>query len=69
MIVRKSEEAYKQVQQESAIPITQKDVMHDIKEIRRILEDLKGIGEDKRELKFDISNLYAKFGSNINFWA
>lgn len=60
VIVRKSEEAYKQVQQESAIPITQQDVMHDIKEIRRILEDLKGIGEDKRELKFDISNLYAK---------
>ena len=50
VIVRKSEEAYKQVQQESAIPITQQDVMHDIKEIRRILEDLeKRIGEDKRE--------------------
>jgi len=50
VIVRKSEEAYKQVQQESAIPITQQDIVHDIKEIRRILEDLeKRIGEDKRE--------------------
>jgi voltage-gated sodium channel len=50
VIVRKSEEAYKQVQQESAIPLTQQDIMHDIKEIRRILEDLeKRIGEDKRD--------------------
>jgi hypothetical protein len=50
MIVRKSEEAYKQVQQESAMPLTQQDIMHDIKEIRRILEDLeKRIGEDRRD--------------------
>ena len=50
VIVRKSEEAYKQVQQESAIPLTQQDIMHDIKEIRRILEDLeKRISEDKRD--------------------
>ena len=50
VIVRKSEEAYKQVQQESVIPLTQQDIMHDIKEIRRILEDLeKRIGEDKRD--------------------
>jgi voltage-gated sodium channel len=49
VIVRKSEEAYKQVQQESAIPLTQQDIIHDIKEIRRILEDIeKRIGEDKR---------------------
>jgi voltage-gated sodium channel len=50
VIVRKSEEAYKQVQQESAMPLTQQDIMHDIKEIRRILEDLeKRIGEDMRD--------------------
>jgi voltage-gated sodium channel len=50
VIVRKSEEAYKQVQQESTIPLTQQDIMHDIKEIRRILEDLeKRIGEDMRD--------------------
>jgi voltage-gated sodium channel len=50
VIVRKSEEAYKQVQQESAMPLTQQDIMHDIKEIRTILEDLeKRIGEDRRD--------------------
>jgi voltage-gated sodium channel len=50
VIVRKSEEAYKQVQQESAIPLTQQDIMHEIKEIRRILGDLeKRISEDKRD--------------------
>jgi voltage-gated sodium channel len=48
VIVRKSEEAYKQVQQESVIPLTQQDILHEIKEIRRILGDLeKRIGEDK----------------------
>lgn len=41
MIVRKSEEAYKQVQRESGIPITQQEVIQEIKEIRRILEDLE----------------------------
>lgn len=50
VIVRKSEEAYKQVQQESAIPLTQQDIMHEIKEIRRILGDLeKRISEDNRD--------------------
>jgi voltage-gated sodium channel len=50
VIVRKSEEAYKQVQQESVIPLTQQDILHEIKEIRRILGDLeKRIGEDKRD--------------------
>lgn len=50
VIVRKSEEAYKQVQQESVIPLTQQDILHEIKEIRRILGDLeKRIGEHKRD--------------------
>ncbi|CAN5340975.1 hypothetical protein BH18THE2_BH18THE2_12510 [soil metagenome] len=47
VIVRKSEEAYKQVQRESAIPITQQEVIQEIKEIRRILEELeKRIGKE-----------------------
>jgi voltage-gated sodium channel len=52
VIVRKSEEAYKQVQQESVIPLTQQDIMHEIKEIRRILEDLEKriSSEDKRDV-------------------
>ena len=50
VIVSKSEEAYKQVQQESVIPLRQQDILHEIKEIRRILGDLeKRIGEDKRD--------------------
>jgi voltage-gated sodium channel len=50
VIVRKSEEAYKQVQQESAVPLTQRDILDEIKEIRRILEDLeKRISEYKRD--------------------
>jgi hypothetical protein len=47
VIVRKSEEAYKQVQRESEIPLTQHEIVQEIKEIRRILEELeKRIGED-----------------------
>jgi hypothetical protein len=50
VIVRKSEEAYKQVQQESAIPLTQQDILREIKEIHRILGDLeKRISEGKRD--------------------
>jgi voltage-gated sodium channel len=41
VIVRKSEEAYKQVQRESVIPMTQQEVIQEIKEIRRILEELE----------------------------
>lgn len=41
VIVRKSEEAYKYVQRESGIPLTQQEVMHEIREIRRILEELE----------------------------
>jgi voltage-gated sodium channel len=41
VIVRKSEEAYKHVQRESGIPLTQQEVMHEIREIRRILEELE----------------------------
>lgn len=49
VIVRKSEEAYKQVQRESGIPLTQHEIVEEIKEIRRILEELeKRIGGDTR---------------------
>lgn len=45
MIVRKSEEAYQQVQRESEIPLTQQEIMQEVKEIHVILEELeKGIG-------------------------
>lgn len=47
VIVRKSEEAYQQVQRESGIPLTQQEIMHEIKEIRRILEDLEQRFEEK----------------------
>lgn len=47
MIVRISEEAYHQLERESGIPLTQKEIMHEIREIHRILEDLeKRIGKD-----------------------
>jgi voltage-gated sodium channel len=46
VIVRKSEEAY-HLERESGIPLTQKEIMHEIKEIHRILEELeKRIGKD-----------------------
>jgi voltage-gated sodium channel len=41
VIVRKSEEAYQQVQRESGIPLTQQEIVQQIKEIRRILEQLE----------------------------
>jgi voltage-gated sodium channel len=47
VIVRKSEEAYQQVQRESGIPLTQQEIMHEIREIRRILEDLEQRFEEK----------------------
>jgi voltage-gated sodium channel len=50
VIVRKSEEAYQQVQRESQIPLTQQEIVEEIKEIRRILEELeKRIGRDTKE--------------------
>ena len=50
VIVRKSEEAYQQVQRESQIPLTQQEIIQEIKEIRRILEELeKRIGKDTKE--------------------
>ncbi len=49
VIVRKSEEAYQQVQRESQIPFTQQEIMQEIKEIHRILEELeKRIGGDTK---------------------
>jgi voltage-gated sodium channel len=41
VIIRKSEEAYQQVQRESGIPLTQQEIVQEIKEIRRILEELE----------------------------
>ena len=50
VIVRKSEEAYQQVQRQSQIPLTQQEIIQEIKEIRRILEELeKRIGRDTKE--------------------
>jgi hypothetical protein len=50
VIVRKSEEAYQQVQRESQIPLTQHEIVQEIKEIRRILQELeKRIGKDTKE--------------------
>jgi voltage-gated sodium channel len=49
VIVRKSEEAYQQVQRESQIPLTQQEIMQEIKEIHRILEELeRRIGGDTK---------------------
>jgi voltage-gated sodium channel len=49
VIVRKSEEAYQQVQRESQIPLTQQEIMQEIKEIHRILEELeRRIGADTK---------------------
>ncbi|MDQ3836622.1 MAG: ion transporter [Thermoproteota archaeon] len=41
VIVRKSEEAYQQIQQDSQIPLTQQEIMEEIREIHKILEDLQ----------------------------
>ena len=49
VIVRKSEEAYQQVQRESQIPLTQQEIMQEIREIHRILEELeRRIGGDTK---------------------
>jgi hypothetical protein len=42
-MVRRSEEAYKRVQRESGIPLNHQEVMHEIREIRRILEELERV--------------------------
>lgn len=41
VIVRKSEEAHHRVEEESGIPLTQHQIMHDIKEIRKLLGELE----------------------------
>jgi voltage-gated sodium channel len=41
VIVRKSEEAHRRVEEESGIPLSQREIIHEIKEIRRILGDLE----------------------------
>jgi voltage-gated sodium channel len=49
VIVRKSEEAYQQLQRESQIPLTQQEIMQEIREIHRILEELeRRIGGDTK---------------------
>lgn len=54
VIIRKSEEAYLQVQQESSNPLTQQEMMHEIKEIHRILEEMeKRIGKDTKNADTD----------------
>lgn len=52
VIVRKSEEAYQQIQRESQIPLTQQEIIEEIKEIHRILEELqKRIERQQDEVK------------------
>lgn len=53
VIVRKSEEAYQQVQRESQIPLTQQEIMEEIREIHRILQEIEErIGrEDKGNMQ------------------
>ena len=41
VIVRKSEEAYKQLESEIMQPATQKEILLEIKEIRKKIEDLE----------------------------
>ena len=41
VIVRKSEEAYKQLEMDIANPVTQKEILFEIKEIRKKIEDLE----------------------------
>jgi voltage-gated sodium channel len=49
VIVRKSEEAYEQVQRESQIPLTQQEIIEEIREIHRILEEIEErIGGDDK---------------------
>lgn len=40
VIVRKSDEAYKNLEMEIANPVTQKEILFEIKEIRKKMEDL-----------------------------
>ena len=50
VIVRKSEEAYQQVQRESQIPLTQQEIMEEIREIHRILQEIEErIGREDRD--------------------
>ena len=41
VIVRKSEEAYKHLEMDIANPVTQKEILYEIKEIRKKIEDLE----------------------------
>jgi voltage-gated sodium channel len=41
VIVRKSEDAYKQIENTITDPVTQKDILLEIKEIRKKIEDLE----------------------------
>ena len=41
VIVKKSEEAYKQIENTITIPVTQKEILEEIKEIRKKIEDLE----------------------------
>lgn len=51
VIVRKSEEAYQQIQKESQIPLTQQEIMQEIREIHKILEDLQKRFERQEDMK------------------
>lgn len=61
VIVRKSEEAYQQLQRESNIPLSQQEIVDEIKEIRRILENLEDrMGQ--KEMKTDDDDIAAMKG-------
>jgi voltage-gated sodium channel len=50
VIVRKSEEAYQQVQRESQIPLTQQEIIEEIREIHRILQGIEErIGRENKD--------------------
>ena len=54
VIIRKSEDAYKHIQRESQIPITQQEIMQEIREIHRMLEELEkriGGGDTKGSMQ------------------
>jgi len=50
IIVKKSEEAYKHIQQDFSHSVTQNEILEELKEIKRMMENLeKRIPKDKEE--------------------
>lgn len=54
IIVKKSEEAYKHIQQEFSHSVTQNEILEELKEIKKLMENLeKRIPKDKEEENFN----------------